>query len=614
MITSRPYSSPTLPTQNEGVTPNASHSSWLSFWRNDSTVAGFFIILISLFPYWSSTPHYAAQTILLGAIYVIAILGLDFVVGYAGALSIGHAALFGIGAYTAGALTTLTPLPGWLCLPIGALTAAATGWLMSLSLLRANDKYVALGTLVFGLAASVIFSEWSALTGGSVGLSLPHQRWFGIDLNIMIYTYLALGLVILSLQVVRRLTQSAIGRAFEALRDAPIAAECMGIHVTHYKQAAFIMAGAFAGLAGALFALSQGYIAPSSFNFEMSVTFLLALMLGGKKRLLGSLLGASIVIYLPLMLAAMHEWKPVIYGCLILFANYALPEGIISLIPKRTKQWAIPSQSHCFSQETIASPHHHSALPLNNPLLRFEKISVSFGRFRALNHVSFAIQTGTIVGIIGPNGAGKSTLINVLTGIYAPSEGAIYLNQSTLTGKTTSAIAQAGIARTFQNLQIFCGLSVFENILVGLHHAHEHHPLNIALGLHHTKDQQAYARAWALLNLVGLNEQAHLKANHLSYGQKRFLEIARALACNPTLLLLDEPAAGMHGEDLNRLKTLILTIKQRGITVLMIEHHMDILTTLSDRMVALNFGEHIAEGTPAEVTTHPAVKEAYLGS
>ncbi|MES2207246.1 MAG: branched-chain amino acid ABC transporter ATP-binding protein/permease [Pseudomonadota bacterium] len=585
----------------------------LTTWLPEIDIAfpGLLIILAALFPFWSSTPAYTGQIILLGAIYAIALLGLDLIVGYAGALSIGHAALFGVGAYTTGVLTLQAGFPGWLALPISAILAGCAGWLMSLPLLKANDKYVALGTLVFGLSASIIFNEWNSITGGSIGLTLPPQRWAGLQLSTYHYTYLALILLVLSIKIINTLTQSSLGRAFEAMRDAPIAAECMGIHVNRHKQGSFVMGGLFAGLAGGLFALSQGYIASSSFSFEMSVNFLLALMLGGKKSRLGILLGAAVVIFLPLMLSSIMEWHPIIYGGLILLATYVLPGGIVSLLPHKytSKKTYIAPVSH--DQKAI---HLTSHTTIDTSILALDNVSMRFDAFYALKNVTLHIKPGTIAGIIGPNGAGKSTLINILTGIYTQTDGDISFCDQSTHSWATSKLAQAGIARTFQNLQIFCGLSVLENILVGLHHCHENNPLKIATGLHTKKDFTAYERAWSLLHLVNLHEYAHTLASALSYGQKRFLEIARALACNPKLLLLDEPAAGMRGADLEQLKVLIQSIRRHGIAVLLIEHHIDIITTLSDHIFAFNFGELIAHGSPEHVITHHAVKEAYLGS
>lgn len=623
---------------------------------NDNTLAWILLIGAAILPFVSSSGNYAAQTVALGAAYAIALMGVDFVVGYAGMITVGHAAVFGVGAYASAALTVKYQLPVPLSLLASIGFGALAGWILSLPALRANDKYVALATLVTGLAFHVLFVETTPITNGSIGLTLGAQELLGFSLGPMQYAMIGLALAAACMVLVNRMSRSAMGRAFEALRDSAVAADCLGISTARYKQYAFILSGVFCGLAGGLFSFSQGYIAPNSFAFETSVTLLLALMLGGKKTRSGALIGAAVVIYLPVALSSvetfrwvagivllatailslrayfrgatevvrmtlvplaaqlflftasffvhsMIEWRPVIYGSLILGVIYYLPRGLAGLLPKIR---------HKIKAKGSAQAVH--PIQQDGAFLEMSDVGMSFGGFKALEGVTAKVAAGEIVGVIGPNGAGKSTLMNVITGVYEPTSGTATFKGIKIAGLDSARIAALGIARTFQNLQIFGGLTAIENVMVGLHREHETNLAVVALGLSDRKDAQARERAQALLDFVGLHEKANELAADLSYGEQRYLEIARALATNPRLLLLDEPAAGLRGEDLVRLKDIIAEIRSKGVAVMVIEHHMDVIVESCQRALAFNFGRLIAQGKPNEVLAAPAVKEAYLGT
>lgn len=587
---------------------------------------------------------YVVTVLSLIGMYAIALKGLDFVTGYTGEVSVGHAALFGLGAYAAGWMNLHAGLPLALALPLSVGVGALSAWLISFPLLRVNGPFLVLTTFAFGRIVYVFLSQSTDVTGGQSGMQLEPQTVFGHMLTSWNFYYLILACLALSLYAAHRIVHSRTGRAFEALRDSPIATDCMGIGTARHKQLAFVLSGAFGGLAGLLYVFSQGVLFPDTFGFEMSLMFLMAALFGGRKTMFGPILGAAFVVVFPDVLgnhttfrifaigtllavaavAAMrarrgpralremaiplafcvglvvlaftvedlNEHRLAIYGAIVLMVVSYLGNGIMGLLPNY-----VPANKSVPSDGTTGIVRVTSAPSAT--LLEVDRVTMSFGGFHAMQDVSFTVASGSVMGLIGPNGAGKSTTMNVLTALYQPSKGSVRFDGQSLEHADTTRIATLGISRTFQNLQVFGDLSVLDNVLAGMHHT-------IASG--------SAARAMALLGLIGLDGKAHELARNLSYGQQRFLEIGRALATNPKLLLLDEPAAGLRGADLAALKQLIATIKEHGIAIVLIEHHMDVVMELSDSITVLNFGQVLARGSAEEIQSNPAVQEAYLGA
>ena len=590
---------------------------------------------------------YVVTVLSLIGMYAIALKGLDFVTGYTGEVSVGHAALFGLGAYAAGWMNLHMGLPLALALPLSISAGALSAWLISFPLLRVNGPFLVLTTFAFGRIVYVFLSQTTDVTGGQSGMQLEPQAQtlFGHSMTSWNFYYLILACLVMALVAAHWIVHSRTGRAFEALRDSPIATDCMGIGTAWHKQLAFVLSGAFGGLAGLLYVYSQGVLFPDSFGFEMSLMFLMAALFGGKKSTFGPILGAAFVVVFPdvlgnhvafqtfagLTLAAiataaamrykasgmpglkamavplafalamlalsiwvedLNEHRLAIYGAIVLMVVSYLGNGIMGLLPN-----FVPSHKSVPSDGTTGINRVSGAPML--ALLEVRNVTMSFGGFNAMTDVSFSVPSGTVMGLIGPNGAGKSTTMNVLTALYQPSAGSVAFNGKPLANAHTTRIATLGISRTFQNLQVFGDLSVLDNVLAGMHHS---------------IDGRSNSRAMALLETVGLADKAHQLARNLSYGQQRFLEIARALASNPKLLLLDEPAAGLRGADLTALKNLIKLIKEHGIAIVLIEHHMDVVMELSDSITVLNFGQVLARGSAAEIQSNQAVQEAYLGA
>lgn len=600
-----------------------------------------FITLGALPSFWHG--QYALGLLTLMAVYGVLLIGLDATVGYLGQVNLAQAALFGLGAYgTALSVQAGAPFP--IALLAGLAAALLPGAALALPALRLEGPQFALSTLSFATLSVIVLNESESITNGALGLSISRPTLFTIALDARGFYWLSLVLLFIAWWASGILLKSRFGLSIEALRDSPTATDALGIGTLRHKSLAFAWGSALAGLAGALHALNFGYLQPAAFGYDLMVMLLLGVVFGGRRSQWGAFAGAAVIAMLPNLLSNRILFSSLVsFGCLLAIIpairaliarrppsfREAAPAGamavalILALSVHNVEEWrkgifalflfaavvglpdglagAVAAALHrllCFTPDPLPpaaggimkSGRITTALPL-----RALNLTKSFGGVRAMDNVTLEIGQGETLGLIGPNGSGKTTFINVVSGLYAPDGGSVEIAGTRPAPGKLMAAFSAGTARTFQNLQPFSGLTAMQSILVC-----------------QRDGGQSEAMGW--LRTVGLDANARERCSDMSYGDLRFLEIARALATRPTLLMLDEPAAGMSKPDIVRLVELVASIKRTGIPILLIEHHQDVVAELCDRVAVMDGGRLIALGTPDQIRHDPKVIDAYLGA
>jgi len=545
---------------------------------------------------------YALNILMQAATYAIAVIGLTVVLGLCGQINLAQAAFFGIGAYAVGLGTVDGGLNFWICLIVGLGLAVVLGAALGASTLRLGGHYLAMVTISFQQILTLVLTNWIPVTHGPDGVPNIRRPALFADGQ----SYLALCVLVLAIVgwLVWHMPRTRLGRAMRAVRDNELAAGVSGIDIYRTKVAAFAVGSLLAGLGGGLFAGSFTYISPDQFSFAESIVFLTMALLGGVGSPVGAVIGTALLILIPEWLRFLKEIPGLylaIYGLAVILIVVFMPDGIWGFLGdqvrrlRRTRPAPPPAAELTLSQGEASTA----------PMLEVSDLSKHFGGLKAVDAVSFTVARGGIHALIGPNGSGKTTTLNVLSGLYSPTGGTVRLAGQDVTRLSPHRRAAAGIGRTFQNIRLFRSMSALENVVIGAERP------NNPLGAH---DRAALeARARAALAFVGLEGRAEEPISGFSYGHQRLIEIARALAGNPVLLLLDEPAAGLNSSEKNALTVLLRRMAAKGLTILIIDHDMTLVSDVASHVTVLNFGRRIADGVTATVLREPAVIQAYLG-
>ena len=590
--------------------------------KNRIALLVFLVVLVGL-PLAPATPEFWLTELNYIGLAALVAMGLMLLTGVAGLTSFGQAAFVGLGAYTTAYLTTHHGISPWLGLAAGLALTGVVAWLLGLITLRLSGHYLPLGTIAWGLSLYYLFGNIQALGEHNGIPGIVPISFFGISLLKGRYMFFLIwACVLLAAWASSNLLDSRPGRAIRALKNGAHMAESMGVNTASYKIVIFVWAALLAALSGWLYAHMERTVSPSPFSLSVGIEYLFMVVVGGSSSVWGALLGAAFILVvkdqlqnlLPLILHSQSNFELIGFGILMILMLQYASNGLWPLV---SGWWARLGNGG--SRRGGEAPAQAPALPhrarpqAGQQVLEVTGLCKEFGGLVAVNDISFSMRAGEIMGLIGPNGAGKSTTFNLVSGVIPATRGQVRFLGESIGGLSARSIATRGVGRTFQHVQLLPTMSVLENVALGAHQRNHVGVLAGALHIDRAREAQLLHEAALQLQRVGLGDYLYEQAGNLALGRQRILEIARALACDPVLLLMDEPAAGLRYKEKQELAQVLEQLRDEGLSILLVEHDMDFVMRLTNHLVVMDFGTKLAEGPPAEVRENPVVLQAYLG-
>ncbi|MGV0958561.1 MAG: ABC transporter permease subunit [Limnohabitans sp.] len=585
----------------------------LSIWLLAAAVP--LIALAPLPDFWIAQLNYIG-------LYALVCLGLVLLTGVGGLTSFGQAAFVGIGAYTTAWLTLNTGMSPWLTLFVGLSLTAVSALIVGFITLRMSGHYLPLATIAWGLALYYLMGNLDALGkyDGLLGLKSLSMPGLNGDIDIgqgRLFFVLTWAILIAGAVALLNLLDSRAGRAIRSLKGGSQMAEAMGISTFRYKVTIFVIAALFACISGWLLAHFQRTVNPSAFGLKMGIEYLFMTVVGGVGHVWGAIVGAGLIkllddylqVALPSLIGTSGSYEVIVFGVAMVLVLKYLPDGLWSVVAKK-----LPRPPRKVDWQNAADLPTRSKPAAGDVVLKVDKIRKQFGGLTAVNDISFDIAAGQIVGLIGPNGAGKSTTFNLITGVLSKTSGQVLFRGQDISALPSREISRQGMARTFQHVKMIPDMTVLENVALGAYTRGRSGVVSAMLRTNQAEEQRMMKEAQRQLERIGMGAYLHEQAGNLAMGPQRLMEIARALCCDPALLLLDEPAAGLRHKEKQGLAAVLRQLQGEGMSILLVEHDMDLVMDVCDQLVVMEFGTLLTRGTPAQVQANPAVRAAYLGT